>query len=456
MPTEQLSSPNAPVMTLDTWRAIFDLWKTAKNADKDTVPTNGKPDLVFIDDLPSSFTEPTTADESRLAEFESASQTFATGIVRRPLMSFQRDLDNSNTLIKGRWGVRGTVSMHISTTGTGKSVLQTQSALSFAAGIPCCGLTPTRPLRTWIVQSEDDEDRVAWDRDDILSYLRETHPDVDWDAAAASVTFLDYTGRTGADFLETLDIDLYTDTPDCLIINPMNAYFGGSLKEGADCSAFFKGGKLNGEHTQGLEAILKKHKVWGWIFAHTGKPPSSSELKDWLKDPFSAYKMCGASEIADSVRSIITFLKVPGTDGVFSFSSGKNGNGLGWTDPNGLPTTYSFSRWGSDGRHYWEEVPADEWPEGYADVRKRAPEADVMALVNWLEHHVASSTEINNAKGSMKGISLSRTRVRAAFAEIVSSDDHYGLSCKSVTIGGHETKWWGVEPNLSESLNMEI
>lgn len=447
MPTEQLSSPNVPVMTLEKW---CDIWNSSWRPPKSEEPS---------DDLPASFTEPTTADESRLAEFESASQTFATGIVRRPLMSFQRDLDNSNTLIKGRWGVRGTVSMHISTTGTGKSVLQTQSALSFAAGIPCCGLTPTRPLRTWIVQSEDDEDRVAWDRDDILSLLHETHPDVDWDAAADSVTFLDYTGHTGADFLETLDIDLYTDTPDCLIINPMNAYFGGSLKEGADCSAFFKGGKLNGDHTQGLEAILKKHKVWGWIFAHTGKPPSSSEIKDWLKDPFSAYKMCGASEIADSVRSIITFLKVPGTDGVFSFSAGKNGNGLGWTDPNGLPTTYSFSRWGSDGRHYWEEVSADEWPEGYAETpRTKSVERDVETLVDYLSRNVEKRSDIlKKSSVGLKSLGMSKRSMAAAFKAIVEDETHFGLSSmRTRNSVGIETEWWGVEPNLSESLNMEI
>ena len=87
---------------------------------------------------------------------------------RKALGDFRRDLLGRNVLIGKRWGVRGTVVMIVSSTGTGKSVVQTQMAASFALGIPCCGLDPTRPFRSWVIQSEDDEDRVAIDRDDIF------------------------------------------------------------------------------------------------------------------------------------------------------------------------------------------------------------------------------------------------------------------------------------------------
>ena len=44
-------------------------------------------------------------------------------VPRKALSDFKRDTDGRNVLIKGRWGVRGSISMHISTTGSGKSVL---------------------------------------------------------------------------------------------------------------------------------------------------------------------------------------------------------------------------------------------------------------------------------------------------------------------------------------------
>jgi hypothetical protein len=289
-------------------------------------------------------------------------------IPQKSLADFQRDLEQKNVLIKGRWGIRGTVSMHVSTTGTGKSILQTQSALCFNRGLPCCGLTPTRPFRTWIIQSEDDDDRVALDRDDIAAHLATIYPNEDWQAAIRETRFLDFTSLTGPKFIECLNNELLVvkkenpeKKPDAVIVNPLNASFGGDLTKGADASAFFKGGDMRNRETEGLESVLKRHGVWGWIFSHTGKPPTKQkDLEDWLNNPYAAYSMCGANEIADSVRSIMTFLKCPGHDGMFVFNACKNGNGLKWTDANGNHTTRAVYKWGDDGRHYWQDVPKDE------------------------------------------------------------------------------------------------
>ena len=143
-------------------------------------------------------------------------------VPRKSLADFQRDTDGRAVLIKGRWGVRGGISMHISTTGSGKSVLQTQSALCFNRGVACCGLEPTRPFRTWVIQSEDDDDRVAIDRDSIADYLAERYPTQDWNAAMRETAFLDFTGLTGVSFIETLNNELNAvkdspEKPDAII-----------------------------------------------------------------------------------------------------------------------------------------------------------------------------------------------------------------------------------------------
>ena len=288
-------------------------------------------------------------------------------VKQTPLADFKRDFAQVNTLIKGGWGKRGGISFHVSTTGTGKSVLQTQSALCFNRGIACCGLTPTQMFNMWVIQSEDDDDRVAFDRDSIVERLAADHPEADWSAALREVLFLDFTGITGARFIELLNNELNhareaNEMPGGVIINPMNAYFGGNLKDNADCSAFFKGGEIRRKETEGLETVLKRHKVWGWIFAHTRQPPTAKELDAWLNDDYPEYKMCGASEIADAARSVISFLKVPGCDGTFAFTAGKNGDKLGWTDADGNPTTRTFFRWAKSGGHYWEAVPDAERP----------------------------------------------------------------------------------------------
>ena len=286
---------------------------------------------------------------------------------KTPLADFKRDTDLVNTLIQGGWAKRGCISMHVSTTGTGKSVLQTQSALSFHQGIECCGLKPTHPFTMWIVQSEDDDDRIAFDRDCVVERLAKDHPKADWNQAMKDILFLNFTGITGSEFIKELDNVLShresdITMPDGIIINPLNAYFGGNIRESCDASAFFKGGLLRHKETEGLEAVLKRHNIWAWLFAHTPKPPGSKELYKWLNGEFMEYSMCGASEIADAVRSVITFLKVPGRDGVFAFTAGKNGKGLGWTDAAGAATNRAFYRWSQSGDHFWEHVPDEEYP----------------------------------------------------------------------------------------------
>ncbi len=290
-------------------------------------------------------------------------------VKRMNLGMFTRDYSQEKALIEGRWLERGGIAMIVSTTGSGKSVLQTQLAISFSKGKACCGLVPTKPLKSWIIQSEDSEDRVAFDRDEVLAHLEEEYPDECWQDVPPLVKFLDFTGLTGPEFIETLENELREDKPDVIFINPFNAYFGGNLKEGADVSAFFKGGKMRGEKTYGLEAVLKAHQVGAILFGHTGKPPTVSEQRAWLKDPFSAYKMCGASEIVDAVRSVVTFLPCAKKEGVYIFSAGKNGRGLGWTDAEGRATLKSVWRWGKGGHHCWCAVPKEYWKRLMEDER---------------------------------------------------------------------------------------
>ena len=86
---------------------------------------------------------------------------FTEKMKRRPLIEFKRDKELKNGLIEGGWLRRGQFSMITSTTGAGKSVLCTQMAISWTLGKECCGLKPLKPLKVWVIQSEDDEDRVA-------------------------------------------------------------------------------------------------------------------------------------------------------------------------------------------------------------------------------------------------------------------------------------------------------
>ena len=296
---------------------------------------------------------------------------FTEKIKRTPLNEFERDIRQENGLIEGGWLRRGQFALVTSTTGAGKSVLCTQMAISWTLGAACCGLRPIRPLKVWVIQSEDDEDRVARDRDDISASLFRNVGDYKMWGCWEAVQFVDFNGKMGLEFLATLDRELGVDGPDVVLISPLNAYFGGNLKEGSDATLFLKGGKRGDKEYKGFERILKERGCAAVLFCHTGKPPSTSEQKAWLNDSFSAYKFCGASEFVDAARSALTFLPCRNAKGKFIFDACKNGSGLGWTDGKGEVTTKSIWSWGDGGKHYWAEVAKSEWEGIFAAEMKR-------------------------------------------------------------------------------------
>lgn len=287
-------------------------------------------------------------------------------VARKSMAMFQRDIEQRNLLIGGGWGERGGLSGFVSTSGGGKSIVERQCALCFNRGVDCFGLHPVRPFKSWVIQCEDSEDRVARDRDDVIGYLQATHPQYDWQQAVDETMYLDFNGITGVDFVSTLDNELSCcedgAKPDCVMINPFNVFFGGDENSARDCGGFLTGGMIGNRQTEGLLTVMKRHNVFGLLFFHTPKPPTTAELKDWLNNPYSAYKICGSSRITDALRSIIAFLNVPGTTAA-AFTAGKNGNDLGWTDENGERATRQFYKWGDNGRHYWQPVPKEDWPE---------------------------------------------------------------------------------------------
>jgi len=286
------------------------------------------------------------------------------------------DQDRS-ILVRGRWLERGCGSFLISTAGTGKSIWATQFALSAFHGVEFSGLHPNGKFRSWIIQTEDSDTRIAIDRDDLLKKLQADRPDLDWQEALRGTKFLEFPGCTGARFIEALENELYQQTlaffgdgtkeepPDCIILNPLFGFIGGDIIR--DAGAFFRGGRIGGVETVGLQTVLKQYRVASLIVHHTGKPPTSKELKDWLTSPMPEYQSCGSSEITNWGRSFITMMKVPKVSGIVTLTAGKNGGALGWPEVAGLPRMFlahglETSVSGSGKAHYWRKPDDDEIP----------------------------------------------------------------------------------------------
>jgi len=368
---------------------------------------------------------------------------------------YRREEDNPNILIKGRWLERGGSAFWISTAGTGKSIASIQLAMTMSEGKPFAGLKPNKPLKFWIIQSEDSGDRVAIDREGIVEELSETMPEIEWRKTCGKVDFVKFPGKIGADFIDQLDAALTAAEnrkPDVLIINPFLAYIGGPVTDGAYVTPFLRGGTISRKETKGLQSVLEKHGIGAIIFHHTPKPPSEKEIDAWMKSRFPEYQGAGASDITNWGRSFVTMMRVKGHNDIVCLTAGKNGGEIGWDDIDGAFRHYlAYSRGkGIDGRrrHAWRDLDDDE----YAEITKHSRETladDVEKIVEELKRNA-------NTYDQTKTYGLTRSRYRAAWNEITKDCTKFGLSCVEIKTGQGKHRVFGIyEKAMNEAAEIQ-
>lgn len=372
--------------------------------------------------------------------------------------------ENPNILVRGRWLERGGSAFLVSTAGTGKSIWALQFAISMFHARPFSGLEAWRPLRTWIIQSEDSDDRVSIDREDIVSGLvaadvadlgDQSHEEREayWREAAASVMFADFTGLTGSTFLDALSARLALvgadETPDVIVINPLLDFLGGDMNRQDVVSGFLSGG-MTGQtkETRGLRSILREYGIGALIVHHTPKPPNETELKGWIKSAMPEYQAAGSSYITNWGRSFITAMKVPGTTDAIMLTAGKNGAGLGWDVVGGAHRHFLVwgggdSSGGTGARHYWAEPSDERKAELMAALNLTAEGAgtsaddDARTLAAYLAAHPTPGRDIYDADADTckaTGIAT-RRRLRAAFKAVREDPAAFGLAVTRTTSG---------------------
>ena len=293
--------------------------------------------------------------------------------------------DDPSVLIKGPALERSGTLFVVSPAGTGKSVMATQMAMCFKAGIPFAGLVPRAPMDMWVVQREDSARRIATDREDIMRHLGSKHPDIDWKAVTEGVMYPVFPPVRGEEFLALLRNELELartadKLPDVICLNPLFSFIGGDITLSQTCGGFFRGDG-SGDRTSGLGGILEAFDIGAIIFHHTTKPPTTDrELRSWLNSPYPEYLACGSSELINFGRTFLTLMKVPGHDGLLKLTAGKNGNGLGWAN-NVCYLAYGKgeSVTGADSAHYFRIPEPEELPQEKRPAEKKEPDPEQIA-----------------------------------------------------------------------------
>jgi hypothetical protein len=231
--------------------------------------------------------------------------------------------DDPNELIRHRYLCRGSGMLVVGPTGVGKSTFTLQAALCWAVGREHFGLVPARPLRSLIIQSENDHGDLAEMRDGIYAGLNFTERERR--EANERVLVAREDCRTAAEFCDEVIAPLLEEHQiDILWIDPALAYIGGEANSQKDVGGFLR------NH---LNPLVHKHNCAVIVVHHTNKPPSGSEKPDWSGSDF-AYLGSGSAEWSNWPRAILAMRSL-GSHDIYELRAGKRGGRLRWQDEQG-------------------------------------------------------------------------------------------------------------------------
>jgi hypothetical protein len=254
--------------------------------------------------------------------------------------------DDSILIGPGRWLTRGSGCFITAPTGVGKSTLSATLAFNFALGLDALGLVPTRPLKSLVIQAEDDDGDLVAMRRGIVSALNISPQSEEADILRQHVVIATERARTSDAFLEQVVKPLLAaHRPDLVWLNPVSAFFGDDLNDQRAVAKFFR---------NGLNPLLAEFGCAAFPIHHTAKP--TKERAGWT-DGAAAYLSAGHSDLANWSRETITLREI--VPGLFEMACSKRWRHLGWTDPEGRPTRARPIAHGRDGLQYWRDATPD-------------------------------------------------------------------------------------------------
>jgi hypothetical protein len=238
------------------------------------------------------------------------------------------DHDDPNELLLHRYLCRGGGLLLAGPTGVGKSSLSMQAAILWAIDKPMFGIKPAKPLKSLLIQAENDDGDLAEMRDGVLAGLNLTTEERQ--LAIGNILVAREDERTSAAFfVEVVRPLLEKHRPDLLWIDPALAYLGGEVSSQKDVGTFLR---------NMLNPLLREFNCGAVVVHHTNKPPKGKEKSDWSAGDY-AYLGGGSAEWANWPRAVLALRSI-GSHEVFELRAGKRGGRLGWKEADGETKAY--------------------------------------------------------------------------------------------------------------------
>jgi hypothetical protein len=302
--------------------------------------------------------------------------------------------NDPSELLRERFLCRGGGLLLVGPTGIGKSSLAMQGMILWAIGLPALGIVPARPLKSLLIQAENDDGDLAEMRDGVIKGLNLS--DAEKQQAMANVIVAREDVRTGWRFFAETVRPLLTDhQPDLLWIDPALSYLGAEANSQKDVGWFLR---------NQLNPLLREFNCGGVVVHHTNKPPAGREKPDWNGGDF-AYLGGGSAEWANWARAILAVRSL-GSHSVFELRAAKRGDRLAWTEADGETKTFTklIAHATEPGVICWREADASEMPET-KKAKRIYTKADVLAHV---PPDKPIAKDLLRAKANGTGIALNK------------------------------------------------
>jgi hypothetical protein len=292
----------------------------------------------------------------------------------RTLDEFVRPAANDPAeLLKHRYLCKGGGMLLVGATGLGKSSLAMQLMIRWSLGQPAFGLEPARPIKSLLIQAENDDGDLAEMKDGVFNGLNLSAEEQA--EASRNILVREESSKMGSDLCSTvLDPLLQEIKPDLVWLDPALAYLGGDMNSQKDVGKFLR---------NDLAPLISKHNCGVIIIHHTNKISKDPEKQ--MTDV--SYLGAGSAEWINWSRAMLA-LRETDVDNLYELIAAKRGARLRWktADGEGLAFTKYIGHSKRPDTIYWTEMTiadAEELKAGQGktaqDVMKHVPQTALIA-----------------------------------------------------------------------------
>jgi len=281
-------------------------------------------------------------------DFEAEIQAEAIGnrISLDVLADFDAENDPDNVL-GNRWLCKGGSCLFVGQSGIGKSSLCMQLAINWALGRTTFDIRPERPLKSLIVQAENDVGDVAEMLRGTLGGLGIKTPEEATSALQDRFAIVAESVQTGEEFANAVRLLVAKHKPDLVWLDPLLSFIGDDISKQDVCSYFLRNLLNPIAHETGV--------VW-MMMHHTPKPSTDPKSKSGWNATDHSYAGTGSSELTNWARAVCV-LQSTKDEGRFVLRLAKRANRASATDVEGGRTNLIHLKH-AEGSILWEQTAA--------------------------------------------------------------------------------------------------